>query len=122
MRSRTLLRSQHMRTFLAALTILAGLASPLGALAQDPVAPPEREAAPPLSTESTRGLALGTGVRASAISAAAVTYNPASLPIAPLYHLDGAFGYESASDRWTATSTIVDSTRPVSAGLSASGI
>jgi hypothetical protein len=109
-----------MRSWLIVALVLAGVALPSGALAQDPAEP--APAAPPISTETTRGLALGTGVRASAVSAAAVAYNPASMPIAPLYHIDGSVGYEGARDRWTATGVVVDSTRPMSAGLMASGI
>ena len=53
---------------------LLALALPTFAQAQDTTAEP---AAPPISNETTRGLALGTGVRASAVSAAAVAYSPA---------------------------------------------
>lgn len=80
------------------------------------------QAQPLLSAESTRGIALGTGVRASGVSGSALAYSAASMPIGRLYHVDATGGYEAAVDRWTASAAAIDSSNPISAGLLLAGI
>jgi hypothetical protein len=82
----------------------------------DPI--PRRDAA----LETSRGIAMGTGNRASAASTSAVAYNPAALPMGRLYHIEGFFGYDNDVERWTVGGTIIDSmTNKLAAGLSFRG-
>ena len=41
------------------------------------------------AAETARGIALGTGLRASAISTSALAYSPAALALGNLYHIEG---------------------------------
>ena len=85
------------------------------ALAQDE---PRRE-----DLSSSRGLAMGTGSRASSVSTSALAYNPAGLPIGRLYHLEGFAGYVPDAERWEVGGSIVDSmTNKLAAGLSFRGL
>jgi len=69
--------------------------------------------------ESTRGMAMGTGARASAASTSAAAYNAAGLPQGRLYHLEGLVGYDAAYGRWSFGATAVDSmSNKLAAGLS----
>lgn len=77
----------------------------------------DKGVSPLLSGETTRGLALGTGERAGAVSTSGVVYNPASLPLSRLYHVEGAFGYEPQLRRYTGNASIADSTTPIAAGV-----
>jgi hypothetical protein len=75
-----------------------------------------------LNMESARGLALGTGARATAISTSALAYNPAAMAVGRLYHVEGAVDY--MPDRHTVAlgGAIVDSsTSRLAAGLSLRG-
>ncbi len=73
--------------------------------------------------ESTRGLAMGTGARASAASTSAIAYNPAGLPIGRLYHLEGLAAYEPSAGRWELGASVIDSmTNKLAAGLSFRGL
>ena len=75
-----------------------------------------------LNAESARGLALGTGARATAISTSALAYNPAALAVGRLYHIEGAVDY--MPDRHTVAlgGAIVDSsTSRLAAGFSLRG-
>lgn len=71
------------------------------------------------TTESARGLAMGTGVRASAAGTSALAYNPANLSLARLYHLETGIAYDPGAGRFGLIAGIVDSTtETVAAGLS----
>jgi hypothetical protein len=75
-----------------------------------------------LNSDSARGVALGTGVRATAISTSALAYNPAAMAVGRLYHIEGAVDY--MPDRHTVAlgGAVVDSsTSRLSAGLSLRG-
>lgn len=62
---------------------------------------------------------MGTGVRASSASTAAVMNNPSALPLARQYHLEAIAGYSPSPKRWTLGSTVVDSnTTQFAMGLS----
>jgi hypothetical protein len=72
--------------------------------------------------ETTRGLAQGTGNRASARSTSALAYNPAAMALAPLYHISSYAGYRPDGGGWTVGGAAVDSvTNKVAAGLSVRG-
>lgn len=69
--------------------------------------------------ETPRTLALGTGIRASSASTAAVANNPSALPLSRQYHIEALAGYATDPGRWTLGSAVVDSnTTQVAAGLS----
>lgn len=73
--------------------------------------------------DSTRGLAMGTGARASSVSTAALSTNPAGLGIGRLYHLEGLAGYEPDARRWELGASVVDSmTNKLAAGLAFRGL
>jgi hypothetical protein len=77
----------------------------------------------PDGTDTARGVALGTGARASAAATSAVAYNPANLALARLYHVESALAYDPRAGRFGLVAAIVDSTTsPVAAGLSFRGI
>jgi len=99
-------------------SILCALLWPMTAAAQTTELPRRAETA-----ETARGLSMGSGVRASAMSTSAVAYNPAALPFGRLYHLEGIVGYTAGEGRWTLGSTVVDSsTNKLAAGLSMRGL
>lgn len=82
-----------------------------------------RSDARPDDIETPRGMALGSGVRASAAGTSAVDYNPANLPVARLYHIEEFTGYEPSSGRLIAGSALADSTTDyMHAGLAVRGI
>lgn len=71
-----------------------------------------------LSAETSRGLALGTGSRASASSTSGAVYNPAALAMGRRYHVETAFGYEPMLQRYVATAAVADSfSSKVAAGM-----
>jgi hypothetical protein len=74
--------------------------------------------------ETSRGVALGTGVRASALSGAALLYNAASMPLARTYHIEGTSSYEPQAGRLSVMAAAVDSmlNEHFSAGLAARAI
>lgn len=75
---------------------------------------------PAETVESVRGMALGSGVRASAASAHALSVHPANLAQGGLYHLSSQVGYNAAQRRTTVGGSVVDSmTSKLAAGLSA---
>jgi hypothetical protein len=63
----------------------------------------------PENFETARGLGMGTGVRASALSTSAVAYNAANMPLGSLYHLEGYTGFEPRVGRWILGASVVDS-------------
>jgi hypothetical protein len=91
------------------------------ASAQDPAADPQKTTAADL--ETTRGLAMGAGARASAVSSSAVAYNPAAMALAPLYHIESQVQFSPAFGRWAFGGNLVDSmTNKLAAGMSFIGI
>ena len=73
--------------------------------------------------ESTRGLGMGTGARASAVGTSAIAYNPANLALARLYHVGAFVGFVPQAGAWSFGSAIADSvTSQLTAGLSFRGI
>jgi hypothetical protein len=74
------------------------------------------------AAETPRGLALGTGSRASSVSTSALAYNTAGLPKARLYHIEGDVDYQPNNDVVVLGASVVDSvTSRLAAGLSFRG-
>ncbi len=73
--------------------------------------------------ETPRGVALGTGARATSTSTSALMYNPAAMARAKVYHLEGFGAYESSPDQYSFGASVVDSvTNVLAAGLGLRGI
>jgi hypothetical protein len=103
---------QQYRTALAGLTFALALAAH-PALGAGQV----RDAAD--TTESARGLAMGTGVRASSAGTSALAYNAANLSLARIYHLESSVAYDPGAGRFGLIAGIVDSTTDsIAMGLS----
>jgi hypothetical protein len=97
-----------------------GLALGVGALAGRAHA--QQRVIPEARIESVRGVALGTGARASAVSTQAATDNPANLPLGGLYHIEAFMGYQPQLKRLSFGGSVVDSmTSRLAAGLSLRG-
>jgi opacity protein-like surface antigen len=62
-----------------------------------------------LQPDSARGLALGTGARASAISSSALAYNPAGLAVGRYYHVEGLIDYMPDRSTVAFGGSIIDS-------------
>ena len=76
----------------------------------------------PMNLESARGLALGTGARASSLSTSALAYNPAGLAAGRVYHVEGIVDYMPDMKTVALGGTIVDSsTSRLAAGVSFRG-
>ena len=76
----------------------------------------------PLSTESARGVALGTGARATSVSTSALAYSPAGLAVGKMYHLEGVVDYMPDLKTVALGGAVVDSsTSRLAAGLSLRG-
>jgi opacity protein-like surface antigen len=76
----------------------------------------------PANLESARGLALGTGVRASSLSTSALAYNPAGLVVGRVYHVEGMADWMADMKTVALGAAIVDSsTSRMAAGLAFRG-
>lgn len=72
--------------------------------------------------ESARGLAMGTGARASSVGTSAIAYNPAGVALGKLYHIEGQVDYQAEINTVGLGASVVDSsTTIVGAGLSFRG-
>ncbi len=104
------------RLFVLVLVAVCGLSLSLGSAqvrAHDRVVPEAR-------IESTRGMALGTGARASAGSTQAQADNASNLVAGQLYHIESFIGYQPTFKRMGWGASVVDSmTSRIAAGLSA---
>lgn len=101
---------------------LCGLTFSSRASAQEPCRTIARTCPVPLHSDTARGIALGTGVRASAVSTSALAYNPASLVLGKLYHIEGVVDYSSAWSGAALGAAVVDSsTSRVAAGIAFRG-
>ena len=75
-----------------------------------------------INAESARGIALGTGLRASAISTSALAYNPAALVLGKAYHIEGLVDYMADMKTVALGGAVVDSsTSRLAAGLAFRG-
>jgi len=76
----------------------------------------------PLHPDTARGVGLGTGVRASAVSTSALAYNPAALVLGKLYHIEGSVDYLPEFNTVALGVAVVDSaTSRVGAGVAFRG-
>ncbi|MFI5305770.1 MAG: hypothetical protein ACHQ53_00380 [Polyangiales bacterium] len=76
----------------------------------------------PVAAESARGLALGTGMRASALSTSALAYSPAALALGNLYHIEGNVDYLTQLKTAALGAAVVDSsTTKLGAGIGLRG-
>ncbi|HET6338542.1 MAG TPA: hypothetical protein VFG30_35225 [Polyangiales bacterium] len=92
------------------------------AYADDPLCPVARTCGVPLHSDTARGIALGTGVRASSMSTSALAYNPAALVLGKLYHLEGVVDYSSSYSGAALGAAVVDSaTSRIGAGIAFRG-
>lgn len=99
-----------MRTGLLAVTLLGTLL--VGTARADRVVPPAR-------IESARGMALGSGARASAATSQAQAENPANLVLGGVYQLESFVGYDPTFKRFGLGASITDSmTARLAAGFS----
>lgn len=72
----------------------------------------------PDTMETTRGMAMGLGARASATSTSGLAYNAAGMSIGRLYHIESAVGYNPQDGTFQTGGGLVDSfSGPVNAGV-----
>ncbi len=125
-------RLHSARTAHRALACLVALSS-LCVLLLSAFSPTRASAAPPcaqgkgcpvaMSAETARGLALGTGMRATAISTSALAYNPAGLALGRLYHVEGVVDYIPGLHTVALGGAVVDSsTSRLAAGFGLRGL
>lgn len=77
----------------------------------------------PENMETPRGLALGLGLRASAVGTSALSYNPAGMSVGHLYHIQALGSMNPKAGVYSAGGAIVDSaTTAVAAGFSLRGL
>lgn len=108
----------------AALVLACAVSSALSApvRAQECQAEDERSCPKPLAAETARGLGLGTGVRASAVSTSALAYSPGALALGNLYHVEGNVDYSSFPNTVAIGGAVVDSsTSSLGAGVGLRG-
>jgi hypothetical protein len=75
-----------------------------------------------INAESARGVAMGTGARATAMSTSALAYNPAALVMARVYHVEGVVDYMPDLQTVALGGAVIDSsTANLAAGLSLRG-
>lgn len=76
----------------------------------------------PLTFESARGIGLGTGMRAAAVSTSALAYSPGALAVGNLYHVEGNIDYLGYADTVALGAGVVDSsTSQLGAGIGIRG-
>lgn len=95
------------RVFRMACVAIVGCASfgiGMRAEGQAAVDPPVAE-----GYETTRGLAMGLGARASAAATSALQYNAAGMTVGRIYHIESVVGYEPTTSRFSFGAAIVDS-------------
>ena len=105
----------HGRAFTLLIGALAGLClwSSATAHAQESATLPPAD-----DYETTRGMAMGLGARASAVSTSALASNPANLALGRLYHVESVVGYVPQLTNFTFGAGIADSfSAPVALGV-----
>lgn len=98
-------------------------ASPRGARAEDCSEFSDETRCPKAAAfETARGLALGTGLRASSVSTSALAYSPGALSLGNLYHIEANLDYLAALNTVALGAAAVDSsTSKVGAGIALRG-
>ncbi len=79
--------------------------------------PPEQD-----RVETPRGVAMGPGALGNATSTSALAYNPAGMSATSVYHVEGGAAYIPDAGRFVLSSSVVDSTRKIAAGLAFRGL
>jgi hypothetical protein len=103
------------------LFLILALVLPATALAAPPC-PEGEECHEAAAYETPRGMALGTGNRASAYSTSALVYNTAGMPSVRLYHIEGDVDYQPSNDVVVLGASVIDSvTSRLAAGLAFRG-
>ena len=100
---------------IALVALALALTLPLGgrAFAQESTTLPPAD-----DYETTRGMAMGLGARASAASTSALGSNPANLALGRLYHVESVVGYVPQHTNFTFGASILDSfSSPVALGV-----
>lgn len=106
--------------FAAAVTRFVSVAMFTGVLCLASASRADERVVPEARIESTRGMALGTGARASAASTHAQADNASNLVVGPLYHMESFIGYQPSLKRVALGVALVDSmTSRLAAGASA---
>lgn len=97
---------------LALASVMLGHAARASAQSADIVPPAE-------DFDTARGMAMGSGARASAASTAALQYNPANLALSRIYHIETQVGYRPQATNFSFGGALVDSfSSPVAMGVS----
>jgi hypothetical protein len=111
-------RSTATKALVVVIFVLGAIGLSNEAAAQiDPATDPAETRAADL--ETARGLALGGGARASAVSSSALAYNPAGLALARQYHIEAQTLFSPQFGRWTFGGHVIDSnTNKLAAGMS----
>jgi hypothetical protein len=106
------------RRWVAVLLSLSSVCAANDADAEDCRMLPKLSCPQAMNVETARGLSLGTGARASAISTSALAYSPAALALGNLYHIEGNVDYLAGNDTVALGGMVVDSsTSKVAAGI-----
>ncbi|MCB9628637.1 MAG: hypothetical protein H6725_14800 [Sandaracinaceae bacterium] len=72
--------------------------------------------------ETARGIAMGSGARATATGTSALAYNSSNLSLRRLYHVEAGFGYITGRNAFTIGSAVADSiSNSLAAGFSFRG-
>lgn len=118
------------RSLLQSCLIAVGLfCMPNGAAAEKPcvakakvVKGPDMDGcAKAMNAETARGVGMGTGGRATAMSTSALAYNPAALAMGRLYHVEGNVDYIYGDTTALGASIVDSSTSSIGAGVSFRG-
>lgn len=105
-----------------ALALSLALFSASSARAEPPCAEKPSECPTQLNSDTARGVALGVGQRASAMSTSALAYNPAALVLGKIYHVEGSVDYMAAWDSVALGAAVMDSsTSRIGAGVAFRG-
>lgn len=121
-RSSSRARRAPVRALLAGLGALVTLLLGASVKAAPPCEGLGKKCGRALNAETARGLALGTGSRASSISTSALAYNPAALVVGRLYHIEAAVDYMPEFDAVALGGAVVDSaTAKIGAGFALRG-
>jgi hypothetical protein len=121
--TRALVKAAHTScAFCALACALLALLAPRSARADDCKEIDKVECPKPVAAETARGIALGTGARASSISTSALAYSPAALSLGNLYHIEGNVDYMSELKTVALGAAVVDSsTSKLGAGIGLRG-
>jgi len=119
--SKSLLQSCLIAAALLCMPSAAAAERPCVAKAKTIKGPATTGCAKAMNAETARGVGMGTGGRATAMSTSALAYNPAALSIGRLYHVEGNVDYIYGDTTALGASVVDSSTSSVGAGVSFRG-